>query len=260
MTMINNCRELPLCCENYSSDVKAELAGFLKQAGFENKYRSSSSPLRYSIDYSENRFLFIDPLYEKILGYRQGFFLSKGPKFYTTLWHPEDLKVFTEKIVPATISFIKKFKWASPNEFCFSFNHRIKTKAGHYLSFLQHATFLLMKDNGSPLIEIGYVVDISCFKEDSKIVHKIEKINEGPAGTPDVLSYTYFPEKTYGLLSRKEVEILENIYQGMTSKAIASKHCLSVNTVNNHRKHMLQKTNTSNSSELIRFALKNNIL
>ena len=262
MEMTYSYKELPESCANFSSEVKAEISGFLNYVRFKNKYCSSTSPLYFLIDYSENKYLFIDPLYENILGYKYHFFLNMGPKFYTTLWHPEDLKVFKEKIFPDTVSFIRKYNCSDLRGFCFSFNHRIKTKSGHYLSLLQRSTFLVIKDDGHPLIEIGFVVDISCYKDDTKIVHKIEKMKQGTVDTSDVLFhlYTHFPEKKYGLLSRKEVEILENIYEGMTSKAIASKHNLSLNTINNHRKHMLQKTSTSNSSELIRYALKNNIL
>lgn len=262
MAMINNYKDLPECCANCSPNVKAEITSFLNHISSENKCRYASSPLYYSIDYSENKYLFIDPLYEKILGYSHCFFLSRGPRFYAALWHPEDFKVFTEKIFPDTVSFVQKYKCSDPGSFCFSFNYRIKEKSGHYLSFLQRSTFLLTKENGYPLIEAGFVVDISSYKEDTKIVHTIEKISQGSVNTPEVSFYTYthYPEKKYGLLSKKEVEILGSVYQGMTSKEIASKHCLSINTVNNHRKHMLQKTNTSNSSELIRFALKGNIL
>ncbi len=53
-------------------------------------------------------------------------------------------------------------------------------------------------------------------------------------------------------LSRKELEILRFISNGMSSKEIAEKLDLSIRTVSNHRANMLKKTGLNNTAELIR--------
>jgi DNA-binding CsgD family transcriptional regulator len=53
------------------------------------------------------------------------------------------------------------------------------------------------------------------------------------------------------VLTRREKEILNYIAQGLCSKQIADRLTLSVNTVANHRKNMLYKTQTKSSAELI---------
>lgn len=61
-------------------------------------------------------------------------------------------------------------------------------------------------------------------------------------------------------LSARELEILELICQGFTNQEIGEKLFISPRTVDNHRAKILEKTNTKNTAELVRFAFKNNII
>ncbi|MCR6642553.1 MAG: LuxR C-terminal-related transcriptional regulator [Sporocytophaga sp.] len=56
------------------------------------------------------------------------------------------------------------------------------------------------------------------------------------------------------MLSKREKEVFTLLAQGKTSKQIANELNISTHTVNNHRKNMLQKTNTANVSELMSVA------
>ncbi len=60
------------------------------------------------------------------------------------------------------------------------------------------------------------------------------------------------PEYTTDLSSR-EKEILELIVENKTAQEISAALFISVHTVNNHRRHILQKTKTANIPELINF-------
>jgi DNA-binding NarL/FixJ family response regulator len=60
-------------------------------------------------------------------------------------------------------------------------------------------------------------------------------------------------------LTKKEIEIIRAVAQGMTTKEIASKSFLSVHTVNTHRRNILKKLGFSNTSELVLYAVRNGI-
>ena len=65
---------------------------------------------------------------------------------------------------------------------------------------------------------------------------------------------------TYGVrLTAREKEILACIASGLSSKQIAGKLFISINTVANHRKNMLAKTGARNSAELVRINMNNNL-
>ena len=58
------------------------------------------------------------------------------------------------------------------------------------------------------------------------------------------------------MLSKREVEVVEYIAQGMTAGEVAEKMCLSVHTINTHRKNIFKKLKVNSTTELVRYALK----
>ncbi len=61
-------------------------------------------------------------------------------------------------------------------------------------------------------------------------------------------------------LTASEVEIVRLIADGLTTKEIAGKKCISFHTVMTHRKNILRKLGVSNASELIMYAVKKGII
>ena len=62
------------------------------------------------------------------------------------------------------------------------------------------------------------------------------------------------------LLSKREVEVLKCVAQGMLNKQIADSLCMSINTVITHRQHIAQKTNLRSAAQLTMFAALNGYL
>ncbi len=61
-------------------------------------------------------------------------------------------------------------------------------------------------------------------------------------------------------LSKREKEVLTLICQGFSNNEIAEKLFISPKTVNNHRTHLIEKTATRNSANLVMFAMKNGLI
>jgi len=59
------------------------------------------------------------------------------------------------------------------------------------------------------------------------------------------------PESHYNALSKREMEILEMLAKGMTSKDIAKVAGISVSTVNKHRENMIKRIGAKNTAELL---------
>ncbi len=58
------------------------------------------------------------------------------------------------------------------------------------------------------------------------------------------------------VLSKREIEVVEFIAQGLTAGEVAEKMCLSVHTINTHRKNIFKKLEVNSTTELVRYALK----
>ena len=61
-------------------------------------------------------------------------------------------------------------------------------------------------------------------------------------------------------LTRRELEILKLICDGLSSKDISEKLFISINTVETHRKRILLKLNVKNSVGVVKYALENHII
>lgn len=55
-------------------------------------------------------------------------------------------------------------------------------------------------------------------------------------------------------LTRREIEVLELIAEGMTNAEMATKLFVSITTIDTHRKHLLEKFNAKNTASLVRIA------
>ena len=61
-------------------------------------------------------------------------------------------------------------------------------------------------------------------------------------------------------LSEREIEIIELIAEGYTSKDIGTRLFISEHTVKTHRKNIFQKTNVGDSDELVKWAMNNKLI
>lgn len=61
-------------------------------------------------------------------------------------------------------------------------------------------------------------------------------------------------------LSKREVEVLSHVASGKSNKEIADALFISVKTVETHKTNILSKLGLRNTAELVRYAIKNNII
>ncbi len=70
------------------------------------------------------------------------------------------------------------------------------------------------------------------------------------------------PDKTAGIasLSSRQIEILKLWGESYTNQEIADRFFISVRTVESHKNHIMQKLNLKSTVDMIKFAIKNNII
>ncbi|MBX2917241.1 MAG: PAS domain-containing protein [Cyclobacteriaceae bacterium] len=235
------------------------LDSLLQNFGMEPKGVQVQTPLYYVLDYVNKRYLHIAPSVASILGYTNTQLLESGPGFYMNLWHPDDLAVYSNKVVPATIKFLKEKSNRTNTLYAISHNHRIKNAYGNWMVFLQRSSYI-WSASGEIIGAFGFSIDITHYKESPSIVHTIEKIDThfNPIDKEPCYKMTYHHKGA--LFSEREVDVLKAIYGGLSSKQIATKLKISPHTVHNHRKNLLSKSGCANSAELIRFAVNEGLL
>ncbi|MBC6611195.1 response regulator transcription factor [Hymenobacter sp. BT507] len=68
------------------------------------------------------------------------------------------------------------------------------------------------------------------------------------------------PVKKESVLSRRELEVLRLISEGLTTSEIAEKLYNSKRTIETHRQNMMEKTQAKNTASLIKYALSNGLI
>lgn len=62
------------------------------------------------------------------------------------------------------------------------------------------------------------------------------------------------------VLSKREVEVLQQIASGLSNREIADKLFISIRTVDAHRNHIMQKLNLKSTAQLVKYAIKEKLV
>lgn len=225
---------------------------------------SHYAPITFLLDYSTKKYIYVNEACFDLLGYTANYFLEAGLEEYLNKWHPADFEIINTKIFPDTITFLKTLCAEQYNDYIFSYNYRMKNVMNKYITVLQRFSYIPGLVTEKPYGMIGVVFDITHFKNDTSIIHTIERSTEHKNGAVNELVFkkvhpVYEIERKQ-FLSKRELEILKFISRGLGSKQIADEMGLSINTINNHRKNMLAKIGCKSSSELMNYAINRGLL
>ena len=117
------------------------------------------------------------------------------------------------------------------------------------LTYLQN-----MKDAGAK----GYLLKNSSADEIEKAITTVMAGNEFWLGRDNVRES--IQDHNQLLLTRREIEVLKLIAEGLTNQEIADKLFVSTSTVDSHRKNLISKMQVKNTAALVRTALEKKII
>ncbi|HTM66937.1 MAG TPA: LuxR C-terminal-related transcriptional regulator, partial [Flavipsychrobacter sp.] len=214
------------------------------------------------LDFTQNAYVEIGPGKDTFVGYTTEYLKDGGPFFWMEQSDKRDMRILNEKVIPGEIALLQGLQQSELDNVVCSTNYRTRTRSGDYITVLQRGSYLC-DEAGRLLGIVGTIENISPFKSDNKIINVVEKISADADGhlKREVLQQQfYFPEEKDSLLTKREIEILRWICAGLNSREIAERLFISVNTVNNHRKSILQKTNAKNMMEVLQYTISNGII
>jgi DNA-binding CsgD family transcriptional regulator len=169
--------------------------------------------------------------------------------FQSLHFHPKDKALLCNRIFPDILKFMDPIPITELPEYRFSFNHRYIRKNGSISQFLQEGTLTIPDDDSNPVLNLKVFTEIGDIKTDETMILTIFRyyVDQG---------YQKVHSKMYGetfesQLSQREMEIIKLCIEGLSSKMIADRLCLSIHTVKNHKRNCMDKTLTHNITELI---------
>ena len=117
-------------------------------------------------------------------------------------------------------------------------------------TFNQKSFIEKMMDNGAS----GYVLKNATQEE---LMEAIDTVVKGKTFLSyDATQVLMKTKNTSVILTRREIEVLELIAQGLTNNVIAAQLFISTTTVDTHRKNLLTKFGVKNTASLIRMAVQ----
>ena len=193
---------------------------------------------------------YVSPNMTNILGYSENEFTTE---LFIQLIHPDDLPYF--------LSFEKKvsefFTNLTPTgyfKYKVRYDYRVKKSNGEYIRILHQVVTLGSTENGGANKTLGIHTDINHIKTEGTPMLSFIGMEGEPSYINVEVEKILLPTKE--ILSRREKEILRHVIQGFKSEEIAELLFISKNTVKNHRRNILAKTNTSSTAELVSKAIK----
>lgn len=211
------------------------------------------------VDYSTFNYIFLtDNLSHLDIDRRLA--LQEGVPHIIRMFHPDEISIVFDKIIPAVISFLGRpgdayhLKNAKA-----AFTTRLRLKTGEYRWFVHQMRTIYSDENNTPLLGLKSLFEVEGIKS-SAHMDLILSVRDQNNIYQAVQESSFPVISKESMLSAREIEILQLISAGKTSKEIAHRLGISVNTVHNHRGNILKKKNGVSMPATVFSAAKDQLL
>ena len=192
----------------------------------------------FLFDCFENKIIFVNNAFETVTGHKQDKF---DLEFLLSIIHPDDLNYFFE-CEKRGLEFTNKLSFNDHFKFILNYSYRIRTKRGKYITVSQQCQGIEFNTEGHLTKTLVNHKVIESYKvrpaNDYKIYDKTKNI--------------FVDANNCFNLSKRELEIVHLVREGLSSEDIAAKLYISKNTIITHRRNILNKTNSGSFFELLK--------
>lgn len=246
--------------ENVHDSEQVHLTGFddfIKANSFAYSFFQHSIPFVYLLDYRAGRYINMS---ENFAGYKSECFLNGGISHTLEIYQRDHLRLFNQDIFPDRLEVLRRIPAEEHKDYVFTYNSSIKNRWGEYEHYLQRNCFL-SDQFGMPILSMGMLINITHYNSCNQVKQTVDRINtNGLLSQEPIFKKTYYLHEEDRLFSKREKEVLLWMAEGLSSKMIADKLCVSEHTIINHRRNMHDKTHTSNAIALVSLAIKSGVI
>ncbi len=215
---------------------------------------SNSPSVVFICDYKTKGYTFVSENSYSLFGVKSSEYIQHGITVGLGLFAAHQYEIIVNNILPTMFqTFIDYGKNKKCMEVRVSYTTIIRCKDNSCRWFLNQLTVIETDSIGLPLKALKIVTDINDYKSGEKMDFNIS-IKNSSGIYERIVSEEYVTQQPSIDLSRRELEVLQLISQGFSSKNIAEHLCISQNTVNNHRKNMLIRSKIKTTGELVKEA------
>ncbi|MCW3160220.1 LuxR C-terminal-related transcriptional regulator [Chryseobacterium oryctis] len=218
------------------SDLVLAQSSYVKNDTSEDS--SLISSYFFLFDCFENKIIFSNSSFEVITGYKCADFTLD---FLLSIIHPDDLDYFFE-CEKRGLEFTNKLSFNEHFKFILNYTYRIRISDGTYIGISQQCKGIEVNTRGhltKTLVNHRVLPEYTTRQDsDYKIFDKTKNI--------------FVDADNCYNLTKRELEVVHLVGEGLSSEQIADKLFLSKNTIITHRRNILNKTNSSSFLELLK--------
>lgn len=239
------------------SAVADELKTFFNKNPLLVKVLDNAATFFFLIDFARMEYLYVGNGIANIMGYSAAEWKREGMQAAFRTIYPED-KLRLKKLHEDYFAFHFSLPISQRKQYRYTADFRVVRKDGTVIWLLSQSSFIALDQHGNAAIGFEICSEVTHIKKDNTMTLSITKA--GNHGTGHIAKKLYYPLEGTDCFTNREIEILQQLYRGLTSKAIAGNLSISELTVSKHRMNMMKKAKVANGTSLISYALKNNLL
>jgi DNA-binding CsgD family transcriptional regulator len=247
------------------AEIKYYLPDFILPKDFPVKAGDKPQSF-YFASCTADEFLYMDESFHLVTGHPVKYILQKGIGWWFSIIHPEDIKQVLQIIFKHCFFLSVDERLNKP----FTLEYRIKSASGQWIWLQETKSVIAVTPEGKNHLVMGRLTEIN--EDQLEMSRKLNKIIDEDGHTNTLLraalpiirdeakkrSVFATLEQQFtqpdGMVmpTKREMQILHLIGEGYSTKLIADKLHISINTVETHRRHLLEKIQVKNSMELIK--------
>ena len=227
-----------------------------------NKYKEidkiypSNQSFFMIINTAKLKYEFVSTNFKHIVGYNTEIIKKQGPNFFMSLFHPDDLKLWLHEIKDFMEMTINDFKLEDRKKLLYSYNFRLKNIKNDYINIIAHLTPIEFDTSGKPFMAISHYTLTSEEKE-NPMIGSIKIMNKNNV-YETVFYKNYSQENITNILTKREIDIIQELALEKSSKEIGERLFISSHTVDQHRRNIINKLKFKSTDELIQHCKSNN--
>jgi DNA-binding CsgD family transcriptional regulator len=208
----------------------------------------------YLFDFVHMRYLYVSESITDLMGgYTAVDWIQNGPDWVLSLVYPEDV-CRLKKLHKALFDFYYTLPREERKEYKYIWEFRLTRKDGQVIWLMQQGAFIEIDADGRPMVTFDTISDTTHFKKDNSMTLTMFKRPESPR------LKLYFPIYGDQSFTKREVELIRLLSEGLSSKEIAERLFISSHTVDTHRRNILKKSGFKDSNKMIVYARENGLI
>lgn len=210
---------------------------------------STQTSLIVSFDFYKRDYFYVSGKFNAVFGFHKNRLPFVDHRFIRSRFHPDDFIINTGSV--KALQFIYQQPIERRKDYRIIHEFRILNDDEKWIRLIVQNDILELDKKGNLWLDLK-LWDFSPI-QDIEAPGRFVFRNKF---TGEVIYALEGQKSAVSEVSAREKEVLSMIANGMKSKEIAEKLFISANTVNNHRRHLIEKMEVANTTEAVKMAIQ----